>query len=243
MRFWEILKEYKARGKVGVSGPIKLGNTYKDQWPVVNTPISHLYEVRVDNNSTSYPEYYFYNKETGVCVGQFALNTLSDEADEATPAVKPGVRIVQPHMTLAQEVQGKGLGSLIYRTFLAGGNWVFATYSHSKGAGALWDKLAKGDIVSVFYDPESQQFVEPGSKESRGAVRLLGPKNRFKNQQGVAENFADGKVKGQSRPGRVKRAGASCAGSVTDLRAKAKKYSGERGKMYHWCANMKGGKK
>ena len=42
---------------------------------------------------------------------------------------------------------------------------------------------------------------------------------------------------------RVKRAGASCAGSVSDLRAKAKKYGGERGKMYHWCANMKGGKK
>ena len=57
------------------------------------------------------------------------------------------------------------------------------------------------------------------------------------------ENFADGKVKGKSRPGRVKRAGASCAGSVTDLRAKARKYGGERGKMYHWCANMKGGKK
>jgi hypothetical protein len=58
----------------------------------------------------------------------------------------------------------------------------------------------------------------------------------------TTENFADGKVKGKSRPGRVKRAGASCKGSVTDLRAKAKKYGGEKGKMYHWCANMKGGK-
>jgi len=62
-------------------------------------------------------------------------------------------------------------------------------------------------------------------------------------QQGVAENFADGKVKGKSRPGRVKRAGASCDGSVTDLRAKAKNASGEKSKMYHWCANMKSGKK
>ncbi len=59
----------------------------------------------------------------------------------------------------------------------------------------------------------------------------------------VNENFADGKVKGKSRPGRVKRAGASCNGSVSSLRAKAKKYGGEKGKMYHWCANMKGGKK
>jgi hypothetical protein len=59
----------------------------------------------------------------------------------------------------------------------------------------------------------------------------------------VKENFADGKVKGKSRPGRVKRSGASCKGSVTDLRARAKKYGGERGKMYHWCANMKSGRK
>jgi hypothetical protein len=57
------------------------------------------------------------------------------------------------------------------------------------------------------------------------------------------ENFADGKKKGKSRPGRVKRSGASCKGSVTSLRSKAKKASGERAKMYHWCANMKSGKK
>ena len=59
----------------------------------------------------------------------------------------------------------------------------------------------------------------------------------------VNENFADGKVKGKSKPGRVKKSGASCNGSVTELRAKAKKASGEKAKMYHWCANMKGGKK
>lgn len=57
------------------------------------------------------------------------------------------------------------------------------------------------------------------------------------------ENFADGKVKGKSRPGRVKRAGASCNGSVTDLRKRAKNASGEKAKMYHWCANMKSGRK
>lgn len=56
------------------------------------------------------------------------------------------------------------------------------------------------------------------------------------------ENFADGKVKGKSRPGRVKKAGASCSGSVTDLRKRAKNSSGEKAKMYHWCANMKSGR-
>lgn len=74
-----------------------------------------------------------------------------------------------------------------------------------------------------------------------------GPNNRFgfrnHSNNKANENFADGKKKGKSRPGRVKRAGASCKGSVSSLRAKAKKYGGEKGKMYHWCANMKGGKK
>jgi pyrimidine deaminase RibD-like protein len=62
-------------------------------------------------------------------------------------------------------------------------------------------------------------------------------------EKDIDENFADGKVRGKSRPGRVKRSGASCAGSVTDLRRKAKNASGERARMYHWCANMKSGHK
>jgi 8-oxo-dGTP pyrophosphatase MutT (NUDIX family) len=66
---------------------------------------------------------------------------------------------------------------------------------------------------------------------------------RGEHEGQIAENFADGKVKGKSRPGRVKRAGASCNGSVTDLRARAKRASGERARMYHWCANMKSGRK
>ena len=72
------------------------------------------------------------------------------------------------------------------------------------------------------------------------------PGDEYKNVKklGLAkENFADGKKKGKSRPGRVKRSGASCKGSVSSLRSKAKKYGGERGKMYHWCANMKSGRK
>ena len=56
------------------------------------------------------------------------------------------------------------------------------------------------------------------------------------------ENFIDGKQKGKSKPGRVKRSGASCNGSVSSLRKKAKNASGEKAKMYHWCANMKSGR-
>ena len=86
------------------------------------------------------------------------------------------------------------------------------------------------------HDPSGyQQLVKTG------LAKDLDPKRYI--PEDLNENFADGKVKGKSRPGRVKKAGASCKGSVSSLRAKAKKYSGERGKMYHWCANMKSGRK
>ena len=78
------------------------------------------------------------------------------------------------------------------------------------------------------------KFFVPSNEPTPKGVKAL--ENEFD------ENFADGKKKGKSRPGRVKKAGASCKGSVSSLRAKAKKYSGERGKMYHWCANMKAGR-
>jgi hypothetical protein len=78
-------------------------------------------------------------------------------------------------------------------------------------------------------------------QRANGQLVIVDPVSSFDDD--LAENFADGKVRGKSRPGRVKRAGASCKGSVTDLRARAKKYGGERGRMYHWCANMKSGRK
>ena len=68
-------------------------------------------------------------------------------------------------------------------------------------------------------------------------------KKKEDEEEELKENYADGKKKGKSRPGRVKRSGASCKGTVTELRKRAKKYGGEKGKMYHWCANMKSGKK
>ena len=92
-----------------------------------------------------------------------------------------------------------------------------------------------------------EQRAKAAGKTSAAAVyrkyiNAMKKKTKAKNED-IEENFADGKKKGKSRPGRVKRSGASCKGSVTSLRAKAKKASGERAKMYHWCANMKSGRK
>ena len=94
------------------------------------------------------------------------------------------------------------------------------------------DNVLLNDDISI--DPATDKsptlFIEVGD-------------NSFEITSLDDQNYADGKVKGKSKPGRVKKSGASCKGSVSSLRAKAKKYGGEKGKMYHWCANMKGGKK
>ena len=50
----------------------------------------------------------------------------------------------------------------------------------------------------------------------------------------IIENFADGKKKGKSRPGRVKRSGASCKGSIVTQEQRHKVFR-ERGKNALVC--------
>ena len=104
--------------------------------------------------------------------------------------------------------------------------------------------------VGIITKQNTTPDVKPGettrqaNKFNLGLTKKGVPAKSMREQwQEFVENFADGKKKGKSRPGRVKRAGASCKGSVTSLRSKAKKASGERAKMYLWCANMKSGRK
>ncbi len=97
--------------------------------------------------------------------------------------------------------------------------------------------------VGIITKQNTTQDVKPGETTRQANKLHLGLTKKGLPARGMRENFADKKVKGKSRPGRVKRSGASCKGSVSSLRAKAKKYGGERGKMYHWCANMKSGRK
>ena len=133
-----------------------------------------------------------------------------------------------------------------------------------KGPAVAIGQVTVGEPVVVdaekFNKMRKQHLVPQGSKFDidPGATKYLYPmidpvrwdREKLVKQKGIVarkiddldENFADGKVKGKSRPGRVKRAGASCNGSVTDLRARAKNASGEKAKMYHWCANMKSGR-
>jgi len=98
----------------------------------------------------------------------------------------------------------------------------------------LLDKIGKSADISQLMNGEPVG-INPKHPEGTSA--------KDATDKAYKENFADGKKKGKSRPGRVKKSGASCNGSVTALRKRAKKASGEKARMYHWCANMKSGKK
>ena len=108
----------------------------------------------------------------------------------------------------------------------------------------LWtkEKAKKSNDREAKINKEARAAWDNGERLStQYNMHLIKFRHRYK--ESIDENFADGKKKGKSKPGRVKKSGASCSSSVTELRKKAKNASGERAKMYHWCANMKSGKK
>jgi hypothetical protein len=128
------------------------------------------------------------------------------------------------------EYRGKGLGKVLV---------LHAIYTATKlGMDFIEDESRTSEYDNVLDSLSDNGYIV----DDDGYWYVTSAGEQFLKDS-LNENFADGKVKGKSRPGRVKRAGASCKGSVSDLRARAKKYGGEKGRMYHWCANMKGGKK
>ena len=126
--------------------------------------------------------------------------------------------------------RGQGLGQRLILKGIYTAAMLGMDYVEDESRTAMFDRALDGlaDAGYIVNDEEYWYVTDSGEQFLK---------------QGVAENFADGKVKGKSRPGRVKKSGASCNGSVTALRKRAKNASGEKAKMYHWCANMKSGKK
>ena len=121
-------------------------------------------------------------------------------------------------------------------------NMTFREIGNEIGTGANRAKILFDKALHMLRHPDKGIV---GKDEIPAVVDRLNrdyERNR-ENLGKIPENFADGKKKGKSRPGRAKRAGIDCSKSVTALRKQAKNSSGEKQKMAHWCANMKSGRK
>jgi len=90
----------------------------------------------------------------------------------------------------------------------------------------------------VWKDEEGHTFALPHKHHGKDIAK--GVEHALKKEI-THENFADGKKPG--RKGLAKRMGVDCSKSETELRAIAKRSTGEKQRMAHWCANMKGGKR
>ena len=149
----------------------------------------------------------------------------------------------------SQEVTGEGDAQRVFATVLGAIQTFIKKYKPKQIIFSASKEVEPGQNAQSrarLYDSLVQRYARAwgfGASRADAGNKVIYELSRIKSIEPVGENFHDGKVRGKSRPGRVKRAGASCKGSVTDLRARARKYGGERGKMYNWCANMKGGKK
>jgi 8-oxo-dGTP pyrophosphatase MutT (NUDIX family) len=92
----------------------------------------------------------------------------------------------------------------------------------------LYDRLVQRYATGLGYDLKKVDYPEQtGYKLTR-------------KEQGMAENFADGRNPG--RKGLAKRVGVNTKASISSLRKTAKNSSGEKQRMAHWLANMKAGK-
>ena len=176
-----------------------------------------------------------------------AMNELSGEQREA---------LTDNKLTVISVIDGKRNldNDQIRQLFDDSTGGTFYIYTNEEDEYENEKPISKQEALEYIKYYNSRIDGDSNTEERLGAkLGVLGIESELRFNQGefrtdpsafsANENYDDGKVKGKSRPGRVKKSGASCKGSVTDLRAKAKKYGGEKGKMYHWCANMKSGRK
>jgi phage gp37-like protein len=94
-------------------------------------------------------------------------------------------------------------------------------------------KAATVDVRDQYLATRKAGVYVTGSGHLKAVQNITG-------QQGVAENFADGRNPG--RKGLAKRSGVNTKASVSSLRKTAKNSSGEKQRMAHWLANMKAGR-
>jgi len=135
---------------------------------------------------------------------------------------------------VTDDVRGKGYGKALLLKAIEVANdhglgFQEDSQSLSRAQSRVYDSLYDAGWI---VDADGYWFLTPEGEQELARLSTI--------QQGVAENFADGKKPG--RKGLAKRSGVNTKASVSSLRKTAKNSSGEKQRMAHWLANMKSGR-
>ena len=135
---------------------------------------------------------------------------------------------------VTDDVQGKGYGKALLLKAIEVANdhglgFQEDSQSLSRAQSRVYDSLYDAGWI---VDADGYWFLTPEGEQELTRLSTM--------QQGMAENFADGKNPG--RKGLSKRMGVNTNASVSSLRKTAKNSSGEKQRMAHWLANMKAGR-
>ena len=135
---------------------------------------------------------------------------------------------------VTDNVQGQGYGKALLLKAIEVANdhglgFQEDSQSLSRAQSRVYDSLYDAGWI---VDADGYWFLTPEGEQELARLSTM--------QQGVAENFADGRNPG--RKGLAKRVGVNTKASVSSLRNTAKNSSGEKQRMAHWMANMKAGR-
>ena len=135
---------------------------------------------------------------------------------------------------VTDDVRGKGYGKALLLKAIEVANdhglgFQEDSQSLSRAQSRVYDSLYDAGWI---VDADGYWFLTPEGEQELARLSTI--------QQGVAENFHDGRNPG--RKGLAKRSGVNTKASVSSLRKTAKNSSGEKQRMAHWLANMKAGR-
>ena len=176
--------------KSDVDKPLIKFKKIKDRYrKLINTPLSNEFDVYyLGDTRGGFHEYVFTEKDTGEPIGSFEIEMPWGNT-RRPKVVKPGVRIVTPHLSFIPKYQGKGLAKKTYLAFLRMKNYVFETDRHTKEAAILWNSLAKErDIVTFYYDKDTGK-ISKTEMNTNDEVKYLGLKSDFNLPKGIKEDI------------------------------------------------------
>ena len=151
---------------------------------LIGTPLSDEFDVYYGGFGDIH-KYIFTEKNTDVAVGEFELEG-SSSFFERPKFLKPGIKIVTPHLFFSEKYQRKGLARKTYLAFIRMKNYVFMTDRHTQEAATLWNSLAKERDITTFYYDDNEEEV---SKHTEYEYKFLGLKSDFNLPKHILEDI------------------------------------------------------